>query len=172
LQRKTHITTIYVTHDQTEAISLSDRIAVMQSGRIIQVGTPASMYESPESPFVAQFLGGANLIPASVNGGQSSVTVENLVMEVPRGFAGSNVGNVSLSIKPEAIELHPPGTAGSYDATVMEKSYLGFTTDFVITAGGVSLRVTCVSSEHTKRLVPGSHVCFHIDWSRCILFPR
>jgi ABC-type Fe3+/spermidine/putrescine transport system ATPase subunit len=171
LQRKTHITTIYVTHDQTEAITLSDRIAVMQSGNIVQVGTPSSMYESPQSPFVAQFLGGANLVPASVNSGQSSVTVESLVIEVPRGFVGSNVGNVSLSIKPEAIVLNPPDRAGSYDATVVEKSYLGFTTDFVIATGGVSLRVTCVSSGETKRLVPGSHVRFHIDWSRCILFP-
>jgi iron(III) transport system ATP-binding protein len=171
LQRRTGITTLYVTHDQSEAISLSDRIAVMQSGNIVQVGTPTDMYESPQSPFVAQFLGGANLLSVAVDRVGGRVDAGNLVMSVPHALLGSHEGNVSLAIKPEAIVLNPPGEGESYEATIVEQSYLGFTTEFVIAAGDVSLRASCLSSEHTKRLVPGTRVRFQIEWSRCILFP-
>ncbi len=104
LQRKTGITTVYVTHDQAEAMSLSDRVAVMRAGKFEQVGAPADVYEAPVSPFVAGFVGGGNLIHGMVKDGLRFET-NGTALTFPAGFAAPVQGKAVLAIKPEAITI-------------------------------------------------------------------
>lgn len=168
LQRKTKITTIYVTHDQSEAMSLSDRIAVMQDGRVKQIGTPSEMYESPNSTFVARFLGGANILRGTITPTKKQLKVQNLDLLLRN--VSSFSGKITVAMKPEAIALLPLGSAADCDAVVEAKEYLGFVTNMVINAEGVPLRVSSISSDFTTQLVPGSRVSFRIDWQRCNFF--
>jgi iron(III) transport system ATP-binding protein len=104
-----NITTIYVTHDQAEALSMADRIAVMKDGKLMQVGPPDELYNRPSNRFVADFLGTTNFIPATVQQRQS----EQLALESPAGHVISTVfpddvpdaGNVTCSVRPEAMRL-------------------------------------------------------------------
>ena len=168
LQRKTKITTIYVTHDQSEAMSLSDRIAVMQEGRVEQIGTPSELYESPHSTFVARFLGGANIVKGTITSTKERFRVQSL--DLPLRTASSYSGSVTVAIKPEAITLVPQGSKADCEAVVEAKEYLGFVTNMVINAEGVPLRVSSISSDFMTQLVPGSRVSFRIDWQRCNFF--
>ncbi len=107
------ITTIYVTHDQEEALSMADRIALMRGGRLMQVGSPRQVYDRPRSRFVADFLGTTNFIPAIVAGRQG----QTLEMQSPVGPLRSSVfpddvpdrGNVTCSVRPEAMRLVDDG---------------------------------------------------------------
>jgi iron(III) transport system ATP-binding protein len=117
----------YVTHDQEEALAVSDRIIVMQNGRIAQDGTPVELYEQPASLFVADFIGDANLVDAVVieeRGERGLVRVGGIDIDLPRRNAPK--GPVKLAIRPEAIALHgakpaEPALAGR----VTKASYLG-----------------------------------------------
>ena len=173
LQRKTGITTIYVTHDQSEAMSLSDRIAVMRAGKVEQVGMPAEIYEAPASAFVAEFLGGANVLKGKVVLADLKILVGKLAIAVPSTTLASwQDGNATLVVKPEAIVLSSPVQKGEYEGKITHKEYLGFTTNFVVETNGVALRVTAMSSVLTKQLRPGDTVGASFDWSRCVLLAR
>jgi len=169
LQRKTGITTVYVTHDQAEAMSLSDRVAVMRDGRFEQVGTPSEVYESPVSPFVASFVGGGNLISGTIKAG-NLLDAEEITLTLPPGFAGVPEGRAVLAIKPEAVALsHEPAGEG-LTGVVEDREYLGFTTNFVVNLGGLRLHSSTISSPETTLIHPGSTAHIRIDWSRCRLF--
>jgi putative spermidine/putrescine transport system ATP-binding protein len=111
IQRRLGMTVIYVTHDQEEAMNMSDRIAIMNNGRIEQIGRPAEIYENPASTFIARFLGEANLIPGTVE----SVDAAGAVLRTARGVAlraraeaGIRVGAAAhLFVRPERIEIAP-----------------------------------------------------------------
>jgi ABC-type Fe3+/spermidine/putrescine transport system ATPase subunit len=169
LQRKTGITTVYVTHDQAEAMSLSDRVAVMRAGRFEQVGTPVEIYESPVSPFVAGFVGGGNLVTGIVREGGVFET-NGATMVLPATLAGSVRGRAVLAIKPEAVALVPNGDSDGLSGTIEDREYLGFTTNFVANVSGVRLHVAALSSPETDRLKPGARAQIRIDWSRCMLY--
>jgi ABC-type Fe3+/spermidine/putrescine transport system ATPase subunit len=168
LQRDTGITTVYVTHDQSEAMSLADRIGVMRQGALEQVGTPAALYESPRSPFVAVFLGDANLLTATLEGTVVSVPELDLRAPVPVGYGESGVH--TIAIKPEAITLSKDG--GGTRAAIVEREFLGFTTQFRVRVGTVTLRVAVLSSAATRDLATGDIVGLQIDWTRCPIFPE
>lgn len=173
LQSKTGITTIYVTHDQSEAMSLSDRIAVMQAGKVEQVGTPAEIYETPTSAFVAEFLGGANVLRGRVVLSELKMLVGELAIAVPSTIIASwRDGEGILVVKPEAIVLSYPLRKGEYEAILSHKEYLGFTTNFVVQTSGVTLRVTAMSSVLTQQLRPGDTIGVSFDWSRCVFLPQ
>jgi ABC-type Fe3+/spermidine/putrescine transport system ATPase subunit len=157
LQRKTGITTVYVTHDQSEALSMADRVAVMRAGEIEQVGTPVDVYERPASAFVAAFLGGANLLPP---GGE---------FRVPHAL-GARPGDL-IAVKPESIRLSAAQggrTGGALDGHVIEREYSGFVTMLVVRVGSATLRVTALSSD-VGDLRPGDRVRVVIDWSHGVL---
>ena len=141
------LTTIYVTHDQTEALSMSDIVAVMNEGKIIQVDEPTRLYENPANRFVAEFIGAANLISGTLTSAEPEGEVS--VIETPYGRLlcpireGTRIGaNVFVSIKPEDLQLsaHPaeglsPGWVGKVD----QVSFLGGLVDYRISFGGLSL---------------------------------
>ncbi|MFN0157942.1 MAG: ABC transporter ATP-binding protein [Bacteroidota bacterium] len=166
IQKRTKITTVYVTHDQSEAMSLSDRIAVMRLGSVEQIGIPSELYETPASPFVAQFLGGANILNGLLD--SDMLTVGNLSIKI--AAAGTRKGEVAVAIKPEAIHLTEPGKVDSVRAHVIAKEYLGFITTFVLEAEGVRLNVSTLSSDVTGKIDIGASVGFMIDGKRCSVF--
>ena len=140
IQREVGITFVYVTHDQNEALTMSDRIAVMNDGVIEHLGPPREIYEHPATRFVAGFIGTSNLLTGSlaqVTGGQGVIEVspdERII--VPAGRSGLTAGQeVELTVRPEKIELAAgPGTAGgcALRGTVTEVVYLGTSTSFSV----------------------------------------
>jgi spermidine/putrescine transport system ATP-binding protein len=110
LQEEVGITFIYVTHDQEEALTMSDRLAVMSNGRIEQIGSPAEVYEEPSTAYVADFLGVSNLMPA-LGEGQGRVRLGDFQFTATRGDPGAR-GPVRVVIRPERVVLEEHGTPG------------------------------------------------------------
>ena len=142
LQKRTGVTTIYVTHDQGEALALSDRIIVMNQGRIAQVGTPREIYQKPADLFVADFVGASNILDAelfTVAGGAVARLPAGQALEVP---AGAAPGPVSLAIRPERILVAPPPAAANRLAAEVEAvSYLGARNLVVARIGAQRVRI-------------------------------
>jgi ABC-type sugar transport system ATPase subunit len=134
IQRRSGITALYVTHDQEEAMALSDRIVVMQAGRIVQIGAPREVYARPATRFVASFLGEANFLSARITGREGS----EALLETPLGpirapledsFRGPEL---TLVVRPEAVRFGAAGT----DAVVRAVAFLGAEARIVVEAGG------------------------------------
>jgi iron(III) transport system ATP-binding protein len=119
LQQRLHLTVAYVTHDQSEALAVSDQIIVMDQGAIAQRGTPQELYEYPSTEFVAGFMGEALLFPAKADSA-GTVTLGPLRIR-PR--QGRVEGSVSVAVRPEAWHIGPPGTG--LDARLAKRAYLG-----------------------------------------------
>jgi spermidine/putrescine transport system ATP-binding protein len=126
IQETLGITFIYVTHDQDEALTMSDRVAVMRGGRIEQCGTPRGLYEEPETAFVANFLGASNLIPGSVDGGGRLVLGDFSLRA--SSSCGSSGDEAIAMIRPERVRVEPQGSSGEnrMPGMVEEVVYLGF----------------------------------------------
>ncbi|MBI4588272.1 MAG: ABC transporter ATP-binding protein [Candidatus Rokubacteria bacterium] len=128
LQREVGITTIYVTHDQEEALTMSDRIAVMQSGRIEQVGTPLEIYECPQSAFVADFIGNINLLRGTVIGHaehQAAVDCRGAKLRIG-ALPGAVAPEAVMALRPEKVRLNPSEPLDNdLAATVVHLVYLG-----------------------------------------------
>jgi putative spermidine/putrescine transport system ATP-binding protein len=113
VQQKLGITTIYVTHDQEEALSISDRVAVMKEGRIEQVGTPFEIYNRPATPYVASFVGTLNVLTAqAVNAAAGIISMDGQELRASAPFPAPDGAEVRLSLRPEALVVGP-GEAGS-----------------------------------------------------------
>jgi len=139
LQKTLGITVIYVTHDQEEALAMSDRIAVMRSGRIEQIAEPRSIYEQPATPFVAGFVGTSNLLRGRIqsrDGELAHIMVAGTLMRTQ--MAAGHVGDrVLVSLRPEALRLLAPGEALPAGWAVLcgalgEVEYLGPVTRFTV----------------------------------------
>ncbi len=162
IQQEVGITFIYVTHDQEEAMTMSDRIAVMNKGRYEQLGDPESLYERPTTRFVAGFLGISNLLPATLDGGDTTYAVARLAddarVRVPKGAVDGR-SSIEVGVRPEKIRLHKEGAdlpAGSNElsGTVVDASYLGVSTSYVI-EGRSGARLT-VYEQNVERTDHGS----------------
>ena len=139
LQKRLAITTVYVTHDQEEAMAVSDRIAVMNRGSIVQVGSAEDLYLRPSDEFVAQFIGRVNLIPRRL---------------VPGCTAGAAV---RLVVRPEMIRLSPAAGAGMA-GTILSRTYLGEKTEYLVACGGETLQVACHGTGPDANLAEGAQV--------------
>jgi spermidine/putrescine ABC transporter ATP-binding subunit len=125
LQRSLGITAIYVTHDQDEAMAMSDRIAVMNAGRIEQVGAARDIYERPRTTFVASFIGQCNLLPGVLDGTRF-LTAAGLPLEVEAAMATSfERGDIRLAIRPETIRFGQSEAGNRLDVRVSDVVYLG-----------------------------------------------
>ena len=176
LQRESAITTVFVTHDQEEALALSDRIAVMQHGRIAQLGTPHEIYESPASGYVADFIGAANLLPAQCTGwrdGQAELRVNGTPLQAraPQALA---LGRAVLVARPEHIGLEAADTGGAHSdpaqltGHVLSLQYLGEKTSYrVELIGGGVVHVDVPSSQH-QPLKAGDAVRLRLDATRSL----
>ncbi|HKG57941.1 MAG TPA: ABC transporter ATP-binding protein [Candidatus Limnocylindrales bacterium] len=161
IQQEVGITFIYVTHDQEEAMTMSDRIAVMNRGRFEQLGDPESLYERPATRFVAGFLGVSNLLAGRVEDTNGSYAVVRLPddtrVRVPRSLA-NGAADVEVGVRPEKIRMASTGdTPNGQNAlvgTVRDASYLGVSTQYVVEAGG-GQRLT-VYEQNVERTVHGS----------------
>ena len=132
IQREVGITFLYVTHDQEEALAMSDRIAVMDGGRVRQCGTPENIYEHPDEPFVAGFIGVSNLLPGKTeNGGVVLAGDNHCRAEVPADL--SEGSDIQLSVRPEKVWLDEleEGMV-SISGTIVERVYVGTTTQVII----------------------------------------
>src|SRR5262249_53177724 len=127
LQRELGITTVFVTHDQAEALALADRIAVMQGGRIRQVGTPVEVFRRPANTFVAGFIGSTpmNLLDAVVQDGHVSVGGARLPVPLPASAAVSDGESVTLGVRPEYLEYRAAATDGAIVGEVVVVENLG-----------------------------------------------
>jgi spermidine/putrescine transport system ATP-binding protein len=114
LQEEIGITFVYVTHDQEEALTMSDRLAVMSNGRVEQLGTPSDVYEEPTTAYVADFLGVSNLMDAKVTGsGAEGTTVRLGEFDLVAGQGDTDTrGDAKIVIRPERVQLEPSGTTG------------------------------------------------------------
>jgi len=142
IQREVGITFVYVTHDQNEALTMSDRIAVMNDGVIEQLGPPRDIYEHPATRFVAGFIGTSNLLAGTVNrveGGHAVLEAgegEHIMVPLREGLAAAGGAQLELTVRPEKIELAtspPPAGRCALRGTVTEVVYLGTSTNFAVT---------------------------------------
>ena len=128
IQRKLGITTIYVTHDQEEALSLSDRIVVMRDGRVEQIGTPFEIYNFPRTSFVASFVGTLSILRGQVaDPGRGTIVVDGQEIVAARGLEGARVGEArAVALRPEIVSLHETaGNGNRMRGTVEDVNFLG-----------------------------------------------
>ncbi len=147
LQKKLAITTIFVTHDQTEALTLSDRIAVCDSGRIAQVGTPQDIYNSPESAFVAGFIGDANLFKADFSRGKARIA-QGLELHMENGSTNLPGNARYVSIRPQDIALSAAdmGTSNTFRGYLEEIQLNGIWIDYMVRVQDTLLRVAALNT--------------------------
>ena len=129
IQEDLGITTVYVTHDQAEALAISDRVAVMHEGRVEQVDTPEAVYREPATRFVAEFVGDNNVFEAVVGPAGSGATIEGATVPLPSGTDLDSGETVTLSVRPEAITVdggeHGTDDRATLSATVDTVEFLG-----------------------------------------------
>jgi spermidine/putrescine transport system ATP-binding protein len=164
IQREVGITFVYVTHDQEEALTMSDRLAVMNAGRIEQLGTPRDLYERPATRFVADFLGTSNILGGRLERAGDGWALAGLgrgERVLVRGTDGLQAGQeVEIVVRPEKMALHaagdpPPDGQSALRCTVAEVVYLGTSTSYsVVTDGGAQVSVY----RQNAATVPGEEV--------------
>jgi iron(III) transport system ATP-binding protein len=159
LQRTLGITTVYVTHDQEEAMAISDRIAVMKDGRIAQLGSAEELYRRPVSSFVAGFLGRANLLPATVRASSpDTVTLDAAGAAITDASTAAYPPGTKLTvmIRPERILLCAPGA--SLDGEIKARVYLGEKVEYAVLVGNALLHVVRADPPEGETLAPGQRV--------------
>jgi spermidine/putrescine transport system ATP-binding protein len=175
IQQEVGITFIHVTHDQEEAMSMADTIAVMNRGQIEQAGSAADLYERPQTEFAAKFLGVSNLVAATVgarNGELASVTTHDGVgLHAPATRCAEHDGTaVRIGVRPEKVKLHPASAAVDGGANVLRgrvvlSSFLGVSLQYVVqTAGGEELIVICQNDEGVAPDAFGAGQDVQLSW--------
>ena len=174
LQRELGITSIYVTHDQIEALSLSSNIAVMRDGEVMQLGKPRDIYENPTSKFVAEFIGSSNFVQSHV----INQSGDTYVVEAPAGRLSLRSGaslpagtEVSVSIRPEALELsttRPADMQNVWEGVVGTRAFLGDAVDHLVSIGKVELRARSLPD---LSLQPGTPVFVRLPADKLSLVP-
>ena len=144
LQRRLAITTVYVTHDQEEAMAVSDRIVVMNQGSVVQQGSAVDLYRRPASEFVARFIGRVNLVDARVaEHVGDTLNVDALGASISVRHAGGSLRRgapVVLVVRPESIEIHANGARTALRASVVSQTFLGEKTEYVLLCAGTTLQ--------------------------------
>ncbi|MEV4683745.1 ABC transporter ATP-binding protein [Streptomyces kurssanovii] len=175
IQTEVGITFVHVTHDQEEAMTMADTVAVMNGGRVEQLGAPAELYENPRTTFVANFLGTSNLIEAEVvqsSGGEVVVTAGGGKLRLPAGRcpdATTAGGRLLVGVRPEKISLTPvadadavPAGRNSVTGRILDSSFIGVSTQYVVESpAGKGLEVYAQNVEHRAGLEPGAEVVLH-----------
>jgi len=173
LQQELGITTIYVTHDQSEAMVMADRVVVMKDGRVAQIGTPEEIYARPADTFVASFVGDANLIPVRpagpAQGGRVPVEARTGGLRLLASAWGPlPQGEMVCLIRPENIQLAPgqEGAEHVYPATVVRRTYLGSQVEYELDVSGVKL---VMRTHPDGRTQPGDKLPVRLEPEHCVL---
>jgi spermidine/putrescine transport system ATP-binding protein len=164
IQNKLGITFIYVTHDQEEALTMSDRIAVMNDGQLEQIGETTELYEQPESKFVATFLGETNLFEGAVRSAESGTVLDisdDLKIKIAESIAGTET-NIAYTVRPEEIHLHSPNktisSPNKWFGTVTEAIFKGSLRQYEIDIGSAEVHIERQSNEETTEFEVGDSV--------------
>jgi iron(III) transport system ATP-binding protein len=175
LQREIGITSIYVTHDQIEALALSTKIAVMNAGQVVQLGKPREIYENPNNKFVAEFIGTSNFLNGKVQqrvGDQYEIATSGGPLSLTSQADVAPGHEVVVSIRPEALTLDVAGSrAGQpnvWAGTVRTRAFLGDAVDHIVAVGEQELRARGNPSVSVE---PGVQVQVHLDPSKLSLVP-
>lgn len=174
LQQRVGTTTLYVTHDQDEALSLSDRIAVLRDGSIVEIGEPAQLYMRPTQAFTASFVGQAELLDARLRGRDGDyVIVDTSIGKVVAGVAPNDLhDDLSVLMRPEHFTIRstlrpsPSDNVNRFSGTIETSIFTGKLTDFTVRVGETSLAVQAIS---TTSLRPGDNVELEIEAERCVV---
>ncbi|WFE64055.1 ABC transporter ATP-binding protein [Micromonospora sp. WMMD714] len=181
IQTEVGITFVHVTHDQEEAMTMADTVAVMNAGRIEQLGPPAELYEYPATAFVANFLGQSNLLAADAAGPAGSevpVTARGVRFSVPVDRARTDRGPVYLGVRPEKLHLvdtadQVPTGHQHVDGVVTDASYVGVSTQYLVRTGwGSELSAFTANSGLVGQRPVGASVVAHWDPRHAFLLPR
>jgi spermidine/putrescine transport system ATP-binding protein len=171
IQRDVGITFVYVTHDQEEALTMSDRIAVMNRGRVEQIATPEEVYDRPATTFVAGFIGVSNLMPATVTGSQEAKLDEGTTISTPTdGFSAGD--RCHAVVRPEKLRVETAGNGGEridlprVEGTVTSSLYLGTATQIAVDLGeGVRMTVLVPNADEAERQqLPGGGARVALSW--------
>ncbi|MFI2228678.1 ABC transporter ATP-binding protein [Nocardia testacea] len=176
LQSSVGITTIYVTHDQEEALAMSDRIAVMAEGRMVQIATPTEIYERPAAREVAAFVGRCSFLDARVTetgaGATSVELAESGQLVHSGGRSETRAGEtVTVAVRPERVTIADtgtaaPATANRIRAQVKSSSYVGSRYEYTLSVGGTEIVANCLRGDHT------GEVDLLIDRDHIFLYPQ
>lgn len=169
LQQSLNLTVIYVTHDQEEALAVSDQIIVMESGRIAQHGTPHELYEAPASRFLADFIGDANLVEGELESAPEGMRFTASGVSAPVRVNGVAPGPATLALRPHRLRLTPPGQ-GLVPAECRRAAYLGSRIEYVVsTAWGDLLIFDAGGKELHAR---GAALGVDFDADAAVILPR
>jgi iron(III) transport system ATP-binding protein len=175
LQQTLGLTTIFVTHDQDEALSMSDRVVVMSAGRVQQIGTPEAVYRTPANRFVAEFVGRVNLIDgviASQDGAEVLVDIDASHRLAVATADGTELPrDVTIAVRPEAMTVAPGGDgavdgANTWEAEVHAVAFLGDHYEYEVDSGAIHLTV------QSARRVTGDRITVHIPPDACAVVSR
>jgi iron(III) transport system ATP-binding protein len=157
IQKNFGITVVYVTHDQTEAMAMSDRIVVINRGVVQQVGTPLEIYRNPANQFVADFVGKVDFLQGKVRGGRIELTGLGQSLD----YSGGCTGGVVVAVRPENLSLKPSGERGQLTGIIVNKYFLGDVSDFRVDVGGAVIRLI-EPPERYEAMDPGQRVSLEI----------
>jgi putative spermidine/putrescine transport system ATP-binding protein len=171
IQRKLGITTIYVTHDQEEALSLSDRVVVMNEGRMEQIGAPFEIYNFPQTAFVASFVGTLNTLAATVvDAGQGHLRVNGNDVYMPPITKARNGEAVKLALRPEQLRLSGTGSGeNTIPGRVESISFLGSIVRISITVGEATLLLDEFNHPHLTLPEVGAPVTLYFPREACLV---
>jgi iron(III) transport system ATP-binding protein len=175
VQRELGITSVYVTHDQVEALALSNTIAVMRNGNIVQLGRPRDIYENPNCRFVAEFIGTSNFLSGNVvakDGDRYTVNTIDGQLALDSAMTLPLGTDVIVSVRPEAVEVSTTSRAGEvpneWKGTVLTRAYLGDSLDHVVGVGKHELRTR---GNPSTSIEPGTEVYLRMDPAKLVLVP-
>jgi iron(III) transport system ATP-binding protein len=176
LQKRLHITAVYVTHDQEEAMAISDRIAVMHQGEIVQVDTAEALYRRPASEFVAQFIGRTNLLAGRIlSAGAAGIEVEvaGQRLRLSHQAGGVVAGEaIRLVVRPEAIELRPVDAGAGIPGKIVSRTFLGEKAEYQVQIGGDLLQVVSYNPVLRGVFAPDQPVMLHLPTDGIQILPE
>jgi putative spermidine/putrescine transport system ATP-binding protein len=176
------ITTIFVTHDQEEALTMSDRIAVMDHGVLVQYGTPMQIYDNPRTTFVASFIGNSNLFTGKIErqpDGRLHFKANELQLVLPADFSGPTEGKVNLLLRPEHLQLEPlegehPENEPGFTGIISFVTHLGVSIEYEVNLdSGAQMRLEMRRSREQSPLREGTRVLIQpVDSSSYLIIPN
>jgi spermidine/putrescine transport system ATP-binding protein len=162
IQHDVGITFVHVTHDQEEAMTMADRIAIMNSGRIEQLGAPGELYERPETAFVAGFLGVSNLLAGTIAGSDVVRLADDTLVRVPARALRGRTGRVAVGVRPEKIRLGH-AEENRLSGRLLETAYIGVATQYVLETKAGNVSVYVQNSEPGARQEAPSEISWSPD---------